>query len=387
MLSGFKHKFKLFVLSILSLVNRFTKHNENKILIYDPDYFKGCNTGALFDYLIEEGYNQKYQIVYAARNFRELRKHNYHNVSFIGKISGVYHFLTSRYVFYRSIWLKIKPASGQHVIQMWHGSPIKRDANDRKPIKGVNPFFTGFLSASPHFDPIYSEVFGIPIDKIIRCGHSRTDALFKPSPNYDFGEYRKLVLWAPTFRKRQHQVYGSGKQMENDDTLVPLISSDKFYEVNERLKKKGIKVVIKLHPSQNLDNYDLTELDYLVLLSHQEFLTRGMSLYPFMKQCDALITDYSSIYWDYLVLDRPIGFTEDDIEEYANGRGFIMEDPEKFKPGPKLRNMEDFYQFIDDLARDIDNYKEQRKEINEYGNPVTDGHSCKRALEAVGITL
>ena len=106
-----------------------------------------------------------------------------------------------------------------------------------------------------------------------------------------------------------------------------------------------------------------------------------------MTQCDAMITDYSSIYWDYLVLDRPIGFTEDDAEDYGKGRGFIMDDPEKYKPGMKLKTIDDFYKFVDDLAAGVDDYKEQRKEMNEYGNPVTDGQSCRRALECVGISI
>lgn len=359
----------------------------NKILIYDVKGTKGCNTGALFDFLIERGYNKKYRIVYSVRDYKKLNTQNFYNVKFVGKVSSVFHFLTSKYVFYRANWLFIKPVKNQQVVQMWHGSPIKRDAEDQVGRKADNPYFTAFLSASPHFDSIYSEVFHVPIEKMIRCGHPRTDDLFKPSPNYDFGEYKKLILWTPTYRKRKHEVYGGKKQVEHDDTLVPLIHADSFHEVNERLREKHTKVIIKLHPLQSLDNYDLTDLDHFVLLSHQEFLDRGMSLYPLMKQSDALITDYSSIYWDYLILDRPIGFTEDDIEEYADGRGFIMDDPEKFKPGAKLYTMEDFYLFVDNLVSGIDNYKQQRKEINDYGNPVTDGHSCQRALESVGITL
>jgi len=382
-----KYELKRIIVSQFSFINRQTNHREDKILIYDAMSTKGCNSGALFDFLIEKGYNKKYRIVYAVRNYKKFRTLHLHNVKFIGKMSSVSHFLTSKYVFYRATWLMIKPVKGQQVIQMWHGSPIKRDTTDQVGRKTDNPYFTGFLSASPHFDSIYSEVFHVPIKKMIRCGHPRTDDLFKSSPNYDFGIYKKLILWTPTYRKRQHATYAGIKQMEHDDTLIPLIHTDRFHEVNEYLRQKGIKVVIKLHPLQSLDNYDLTELDHFMLLSHQEFLERGMSLYPFMKQCDALITDYSSIYWDYLVLDRPIGFTEDDIEEYADGRGFIMDDPEKFKPGAKLHTMEDFYQFIDDVAAGIDNYKLQRKEINDYGNPVTDGYSCQRVLEAVGITL
>ena len=306
------------VQSLFSLLNRFTRHKNNKILIYDPKNYQHDNSGALYEYLIKNGYNKKYEIVYACANHKELKKHSYANVKYIGKSLSAFHFLTAGYVYYRANWMKIKPVKGQQVIQMWHGSPIKKDASDQPARYGVNPFFTGFLSASEHFDAIYSEVFRVPIERMIRCGHPRTDDLFKSSPNYDFGTYRKLIIWTPTFRKRQRQVYASSKQVTNEDTLVPIISTDKFAEVNKHLRLRDVKVVIKLHPLQNLEHYNLTELDHFILLSHSEFMARGMKLYPFMKQCDAMITDYSSIYWDYLVLDRPIGFTEDDIEAYAN---------------------------------------------------------------------
>lgn len=387
MLLVLKYNFFESVQAFFSLVNRFTRHRDNKILIYDPKNTQQDNSGVLYEYLMENGYNKKYEIVYACDNHKELSKHSPNNVKYIGKSTSAVHFLTAGYVYYRANWMKIKPSKEQQVIQMWHGSPIKKDASDQPARYGVNPFFTGFLSASKNFDPIYSEVFRVPISRMIRCGHPRTDDLFKPSPEYDFGDYEKLIIWTPTYRKRQKQVYAASKQVANDDMLLPIISADKFIDVNDYLRTKGVKVVVKLHPLQSLDLYNLTELDHFILLSHSEFVKRGMKLYRFMKQCDAMITDYSSIYWDYLVLDRPIGFTEDDIEEYANGRGFIMDDPEKFKPGQKIKTLDDFFKFVDDVVSGHDDYRLQRKEMNEYGNPVTDGHSCQRALEAVGITI
>ena len=55
---------------------------------------------------------------------------------------------------------------------------------------------------------------------------------------------------------------------------------------------------------------------------------------------DALITDYSSVYFDYLLLDKPIGFTVDDMELYIKDRGFIFNNPEEYMPGKRyIMNM------------------------------------------------
>lgn len=380
-------RYRLFgiIYNLLSIVNRFSIHKENKILIYDPDHDKHDNTGALYDYLVENGYNQKYIIVHSCRNYKFLRTKAPKNVYFTGKILGIFHFFSSSFVYYRGSTIRIIPSNKQQVIQMWHGSPCKGAPVVPAKKDWINPYYTGFFSASVNFNHIFEDIFSIPEERMILCGHPRTDDLFKPSPDYDFGHYKKIVIWTPTFRKYKWQKYSTKPQLEHDDRLLPIIPTKDFKLVNEYLKKNSVKIVIKLHPMQSLENYNLVEMDHFIFLSDIEFKKRGLELYRFMKQCDAMITDYSSIYWDYMVLNRPIAFTEDDIEEYAVGRGFVMDDPEKYKPGPKLRSIADFYKFIDDLVEGIDDYKEKRKKMNEYGNPVTDGHSCQRALECVGI--
>lgn len=372
---------------ILSFVNKYTIHKEI-ILIYDPKSDKFDNTGALFDYLIENGYNNKYEIVNICKNYKVLGKDPIKNVVWGNKWKGIYTYLFAKYVYYRASPIGIIPAKEQHVIQMWHGSPCKGGQSYECRTDGwVNPYYTGFLSASKHFDHIYSEVFSVPESKMMLCGHPRTDILFRNNQKYDLGEYKKLVIWTPTYRKYKKYRYGVEKQLQNDDKLIPIIPVENFEDINNYLKRIGVKIVIKLHPMQSLDSYRLKELDYFMLFSDEDFKARGIDLYKFMTQCDAMITDYSSIYWDFLVLDRPIAFTEDDAEDYATGRGFVMDDPEKYKPGPKLFTLSDFYKFVDDLAAGKDDYVEQRKEMNLYGNPVTDGFSCKRALECADITL
>lgn len=385
-LARLRRKIVGFIYGVLSIVNRYTIHKEI-ILIYDPKSDKFDNTGALFDYLIENNYNKKYKIINICKNYKELSLHSINNVVWGGRIKGFFCFFSAKYVYYRSSAISIIPAKGQYVIQMWHGSPCKGGQSYNCRTDGwINPYYTGFLSASKEFNEIFSKVFSVPVDKMILCGHPRTDILFKHFPKYEMGEYKKLIIWTPTYRKYKKYRFGVEKQLKNDDKLLPIIPIGDFEEVNDYLKQKGVKVVIKLHPMQSLEKYEMKNLDFFVLLSDDDFKSKGMDLYRFMTQCDAMITDYSSIYWDFLALDRPIGFTEDDAEDYATGRGFVMDDPEKYKPGPKLMTKNDFYKFIDDTANDVDEYKIQRKEMNEYGNPVTDGNSCRRALECVGIT-
>ncbi len=198
---------------------------------------------------------------------------------------------------------------------MWHGSAFK--APDEGMLKGHSfdkPYYTNVFSSSKHFAPIFSYCFSIPVQQVVICGQPRCDVLYKENPHYAFGEYRKLILWAPTFRKSSVTGYSDSTA---DDNLVPVLKKEDFAEINSKLRELGVKVVVKLHPLQDLDQYHTTDLDHFVLLSHQEFVRRKMDLYKFMAQSDALITDYSSIFIDYLLLDRPIAFTEDDMDDYT----------------------------------------------------------------------
>ena len=84
---------------------------------------------------------------------------------------------------------------------------------------------------------------------------------------------------------------------------------------------------------------------------------------------DVLITDYSSIYIDYLLLDRPIIFIPYDKQEYLNKRGMNFE-YDKVTPGYKPENMEEFLQSLNKILLNKDEFKEDRKLTNDIFNDI-----------------
>ena len=88
-------------------------------------------------------------------------------------------------------------------------------------------------------------------------------------------------------------------------------------------------------------------------------------MYSLLGSADILLTDFSSIYIDYLLLNRPIGFVEDDFDEYSKSRGFIFDNPEEYMPGVKIRSLEDLKTFLyNTLILSQDLYLENRVLIN-----------------------
>ena len=370
------------VFTLFSWLNQRKHHDSRKIMLYSNMGFRD-NVKALYDYLIDAGYNQKYKIICSTNDYKMYNKDLPSNVIFVSNIRGVLLYFSAGFVYYCFGKIPIFHGKDQKVVQMWHGSAFK--APDEGMLKGHSfdkPYYTNVFSSSKHFAPIFSYCFSIPVQQVVICGQPRCDVLYKENPHYAFGEYRKLILWAPTFRKSSVTGYSDSTA---DDNLVPVLKKEDFAEINSKLRELGVKVVVKLHPLQDLDQYHTTDLDHFVLLSHQEFVRRKMDLYKFMAQSDALITDYSSIFIDYLLLDRPIAFTEDDMDDYT--RGFVFDNPKSYQPGFRIKTKEDFLAFAESLVNGDDDYKSERKRVMALANDYHDGKFCKRALECVGINL
>jgi len=370
---------KLFPL--FSFINKILPHKDNYILLYSNMGFRD-NILALYNYLIKSEYNKKYKIICSSNDYKQIDS-TPKNVIFTSNIKGIFYYLRCKHVYYCFGKLPIIPHKRQIVIQMWHGTPFKA-ADKSMQISHDKLYYTHIFSASKHFIPIVSSIFSFPKEKILICGHPRTDILLNShNIHYDFGYYHKLIVWTPTFRKSSVLGY----EDSHSTSIIPIFKREDFNEIEKFLKEKRVKLVIKLHPVQDLSKYSFTNMEYLILLSHQEFTKRKMELYTLLKQSDALITDYSSVFYDYLLLNRPIAFTEDDLNEYSNNRGYVMPNPEDYKPGYKIKSKEDFFKFIDDITNDIDTFQLERTRVNKLANDYTDGNNCKRALTLSNITL
>ena len=116
-------------------------------------------------------------------------------------------------------------------------------------------------------------------------------------------------------------------------------------------------------------------------------LMKGIQTNELLEQTDAMITDYSGIYYDYLLLDRPIGITLDDFQDYSDQKGFVFEDPLNVLQGRKIYTAEDFIHFIEEVAKGIDEHKEDRAKENSIVNKGMNGESAKRIVDFIASQL
>src|SRR5699024_2389007 len=101
-------------------------------------------------------------------------------------------------------------------------------------------------------------------------------------------------------------------------------------ELNNILFEEKILLIIKPHPEQNLKYFDDIFTEHIKVINNDDLLYNNVDLYALLSESDALLTDYSSVYIDYLLLNKPIGFTIDDINNYEKNLGFSVKDPLKY---------------------------------------------------------
>lgn len=358
---------------LLSFVNRLIPKSRKKVVFYSNMGFRD-NVKAVYDYLISCP-GGKYKIICAVNDWQDFaaREHP-KSVKFVSPLRGVWHFFTSKYFFYSFGKYPIKPAENQMVVNLWHGSPLKKIGNylDRED----QNFFTLLLAASDFFVPIMQKAFNCRKEQVVVCGHPRNDALFRPGDPLAklglSGGWKRLILWLPTFR--QSRFLGNSDTAAQGGTGLPILGTrEEMERINGILTEANTLLVAKIHPAQDLDQIDTRGFSNIRIVTNAQMQAAECDLYALLGRADGLITDYSSVYFDYLLLNRPIGFTVDDLEEYMKNRGFVVDDPYPLMPGRFIHTPEEFALFVGEVISGSDSFEPQRKKVGELANRYHDG--------------
>ena len=255
------------------------------------------------------------------------------------------------------------------IINLWHGVPLKKiallDPNLKKAAriyfkKIFSENYTCILTTSHELIPLMARSFAVSEDKIKVWGQPRNDGLFQKNDCReilgqlfpDLPEYTKTVLYAPTFRD-----YGQVQ-------LFPFKDFDQE-QLEAFLDEKNMLLFIRTHVAEQGSAAPYLGKRIRFLGNEQaEDVTGILNIF------DCLITDYSSIYIDYLLTDKPMIFLPYDRQQYLDGRGMNF-DYDDVTPGPKP---ETFNDFLDALSPKEDFWKSERTRVNRLFNEIQ--HPC-----------
>ncbi|WP_292144851.1 CDP-glycerol glycerophosphotransferase family protein [Butyrivibrio sp.] len=367
------------VFPVFSGLNKVVKKEDDEIFIYCANDILNDNSLAIFKYLVDNHYNEKYKIICGVSNPNVYKHLIDKNIAFIPKSKCVWQYLKSGHVLYSMGKMPIKPTNKQIVINMWHGTPIKKIGKMVSEDNGEEFFFTYLCASSELYADIMAKCFGCPRENVVICGEPKTDRLFEEKIKKDV----KTILWAPTFRQSKYLGYEDSSVKD----ILPYIKQEEWQELNDILKNNNVDMIVKLHPMQDVDVKYITDFSNLHIYTDQMFQAKNMDLYSELAQADGLITDYSSVYLQYLMLNRPICFAMPDYDEYAKSRGFVFDNPLEYMPGVRALSKNDIYNFIRDINMGKDEYYGERCRVNKLVNYYNDGNNCQRILELSNIRL
>lgn len=272
-------------------------------------------------------------------------------------------------------------------IQTWHGTPLKKLALDMDTVhmageKGIENYKKNFYNNAQTWDYLISQnqfsteifrrafAFG---KEMLEIGYPRNDVLFAKNNEKDIREIKKnlgipldkrVILYAPTWR--DNEFYGKGKYKFNP----PL----DFNALRDSLGDDTVMIV----------KYHYLVMDQIDWSPYQGFIYScdlSYDISDLYLVSDMMITDYSSVMFDYSLLKRPMLFFCYDLEEYKDTlRGFYFDFLAE-APGPITQTTEELITSIKNY--DPEFYREKQDAFYRKYNHADDGHASEKVVKLI----
>lgn len=300
---------------------------------------------------------------------------------------GVLAFLTARYVMTTSrLYGDHRPPAAQVVVSLWHGEPPTKVTARFSGRGGVHTTYAPVCSTvgrayrAAEFDmhPLRVPVVGAPRnDRMLRADRT---ALRRQLLGADAD--RPTLLWMPSFRVGR---YGAQRRTDSTGAYAegPFPARD-LRRLDDWLDAHGARVVVKVHPRDT--STFAGDFKALRVLQAGDLERQGLTLYPVLSAFDALITDMSSVWLDYLLLDLPMIFAFPDVADYRAGRGLNLEPYEHWVPGPFVTDIEALLRAVGDVVAGRDPMADERARARLRFHQYPDDGSTARLLDGLGIT-
>lgn len=347
------------------------------------------NPKGIYEEMVRQGLDKKYRIFWVFEepdqmqiigNAKKLKRNRLEHLKYLCK-AKVWVFDT------RQPGFVVKRPETTY-IQTWHGTPLKKLGLDMDDVqmagnKGIESYKANFWANSRRWDYLIaqnkysSDIFKNCFDfkkNMLDIGYPRNDTLIhnnnkeyidKLKEKHGIPKDKKVVLYAPTWRDNQSM--GKGKYIFN-----PFLN----FDVLKRNVEEDYVFILKYHYliASELDWSRMEGFIYDIKEDIQELYLMA----------DILMTDYSSVMFDYSILKRPMIFYTYDLDEYCDNRGFYFDFLEE-APGPFVRNTDELISVLKE--HDFAQYKDKYNAFNEKYNSWDDGKASEKVVEIIKDTM
>lgn len=382
---------------IIRFKYRFEKVDDN-LIIFESYMGRNysCSPKAIYEEMIKNEKYNNFKFMWAFKNPEGKEKYfNHQNTKIVKYRSNEYYKLYGQakyFVTNSRLPEDIFKKKNQIYVQCWHGTPLKRlgcdivdntknAMNTKKEIvkrytteaKKMDYFLSPSKFASTHFISAFNLKKLKKENIILELGYPRNDYLInyskkdviKIKKSLNIPLDKKVIFYAPTWRDNQHKA-GVGYIYNN------ILDFDFFK------KKIGDEYVILYRPHYlATENFDYKKYHNFVI-----DITGVDDINNLYIISDALITDYSSVLFDYAVLKRPMIFYMYDKDEYEKDlRGFYLDIKEL--PGKIVTSEKQIINILKDLQSYNKKYEKKYKKFNDKFNYLDNGEVSKKVIEKI----
>lgn len=253
--------------------------------------------------------------------------------------------VTAEVIFFtHGLYTAVDPPANRLVVNLWHGDGPKA-SRDTDLVRS-----TVVVSGSRLWGDYKAKAFHVPRAGVAVVGNPRVDEFREDLPAASLRQLglrpeARRVLWMPTYREAR----GPGARSWTDGQA--LTENEEFEHLARVMahaaQRLSLELLIKPHPL-DVDTYAAIGVR---VIRGEQLDDAGVSLYQLIGSCAALISDISSAWVDYLMLDRPIGFYIPDLEAVKRRHGLNVPDLEALLPGVRIESAADACDFLERVAR------------------------------------
>lgn len=352
------------------------------IIIFESVPNLSDNTKAVFDEMVNRKLNQKYKLVWIVSGVNS-NLPKIENVLYCDKTAKTFKLKLLYYRIFSKALISCNDflatlRKGQVSFYLTHGTPIKSVRSYYTTPKNIDYI----LIDGKGTKEICAYELNADIQKLFPLGYARNDILVKTKRDisnlFPGNKSNKIVVWYPTFRQ-----HNNGNMNATANALPILHNEKQSVKLNKIAKANNVLIVLKPHFAQDVSKIKACNLSNIRFIDDGFFEENNITSYEFIANCDALISDYSSVYFDYLLCDKPIGLVWEDFEEYKNTVNFALDMEYYMKAGEKIYNIKDFEIFLKNLAKGNDKLKRERAKVSAWANFSKDGKSTQRVTDFI----
>lgn len=348
-----------------------------------PDY--SGSPLAIYNELLNKHYDEKFNLLWAVDKAASINP-KFNSVRLFNESKPVKDdIISSANIIIDSNRYIHKINNHQYRLHTRHGTNLKKCAGYSLNIGDVDTLLTTSDTMRkidaivyPNKVAQHSTVLGLPAN----------DALFNTVDLYNGfiqeltkseSSYSKLIGWFPTYRQHRNAPNTGSKKIYKYG-LPGIYSLNDITQLNDMLAQYNVLLIIQMHHAQAKNYEPIGSYSNIVFIDSNIMKKYSLTLVNIMSSIDAMITDYSSIYFEYLLLNKPIALMVDDLIEYNDAFGFWYYYPTLVK-GQYITKLNHLLSFIYQVSTNVDSTYASRHNILNTIHKYQDNKSAERVVE------